>query len=57
MHDLYDTRSVDDLGEILCSVPDHPPQPCPKQQLHDIAERVLGSEYTVNLPPAMPETT
>ena len=58
MSDLYDSRSYDDLGEILCAVPDHPPaQPCPREQLHIIAAQQLGNEYTRNLPPAMPETT
>lgn len=25
MADLYDERGTDDLGEILCALPDHPP--------------------------------
>lgn len=55
--DLYADRSTDDLNEILCAVPDHPPADRdPRHTLHDIAERILGNEYTRHIPTAQPES-
>lgn len=55
MPDLYDTRSVDDCGELLCAIPDYPPVPT-RLLLTEQAEATIRNEYTTNLPPAMPET-